>query len=389
MSWKVAVVAESVVDLRQKDEKSGNVYARSLGDLLRAHKKDPTIYNRAPSIFYQDNPQQETQLLFGEQVEVAPFSTEWCRVRALEQKKFKNGVWQATVGFIGCRSVIVSCGRFARNLTVLVPWTHLYQAAGARRRVVKEVSFGTCLSGLRREGDRWIVDTPVGMAAIAATAVLDVAALKKLSNDMLRARLVGAAKLFLGCPYVWGGCCAWTEAAAVWQPNFIKGQITGVDCSGLMYLVFKVHGLLIPRNAHDQFLKCDVVPSGDLLLPGDLIFLANPQQNPPHVYHVMMYVGKDNHGKDLILEAHGGHAPYGVRVIPTSAYHQLEKRPLKELRYGSRTQWNIDGCAGTSIIYFGTFFTPRKVCQLRQAFSIINKQGRTHPGFAHEICYNK
>jgi len=60
----------------------------------------------------------------------------------------------------------------------------------------------------------------------------------------------------------------------------------GYDCSGLMYAVFKVHGIALPRDAQDQAVIGAAV-SRQNLLPGDLVFLANGGV----VHHVAIYAG--------------------------------------------------------------------------------------------------
>ena len=46
------------------------------------------------------------------------------------------------------------------------------------------------------------------------------------------ASIVAQAKRFLGLRYLWGGLSAW-----------------GFDCSGLVWDVFRMHGITIPRDA--------------------------------------------------------------------------------------------------------------------------------------------
>src|ERR671933_314695 len=68
------------------------------------------------------------------------------------------------------------------------------------------------------------------------------------------ASIVADAERFVGVRYLWGGTSAF-----------------GFDCSGLLHLVFKSHGVLIPRDADAQYARGTPVPR-DELRPGDLVF---------------------------------------------------------------------------------------------------------------------
>lgn len=78
----------------------------------------------------------------------------------------------------------------------------------------------------------------------------------------------------------------------------------------------------MPRDAHDQFLRCFRCEP-DQLQPGDLIFLA-PSKKPSRISHVMIFVAED-----LFLEAEM--KAQKVRLV--SSKDKL-KRSLNNLPYG-------------------------------------------------------
>jgi cell wall-associated NlpC family hydrolase len=86
---------------------------------------------------------------------------------------------------------------------------------------------------------------------------------------------VEVARRYLGVPYVFGG----------------SNPATGLDCSGLVQLVFRQLGVSLPRTAQQQFDATARVPQ-DQLQPGDLVFFARTYADPHDwITHVGIYIG--------------------------------------------------------------------------------------------------
>ena len=82
-------------------------------------------------------------------------------------------------------------------------------------------------------------------------------------------QVVAGAEQYLGVPYRWGGT----------NPS------TGLDCSGLVQLVYGQLGVQLPRTSQQQQQVGIPVPSVAQAQPGDLVFYGSPAE------HVGIYVG--------------------------------------------------------------------------------------------------
>ncbi|AQW21911.1 hydrolase [Lentilactobacillus curieae] len=137
----------------------------------------------------------------------------------------------------------------------------------ANKQKIMELSQGTFLEETNRDGE-WIeVNTPLGSAFIKVEATVI-----PVSADNTGQIMVELANQFLGLRYIWAGISSY-----------------GFDCSGLVYSLHRLLGILIPRDADDQ--QANGTPiSPENVLPGDLVFFAY-DHGTGYVHHVGMYIG--------------------------------------------------------------------------------------------------
>ena len=101
-----------------------------------------------------------------------------------------------------------------------------------------------------------------------------------ISKKGAKKDLIQTASLYLNAPYLWGG----------------KTPL-GIDCSGLTQMTYRLHGLVLPRDAAQQAQIGETLSFIDESEAGDLAFFDNEEGDIIHVGLLM-----ENH---YILHAHG------------------------------------------------------------------------------------
>lgn len=138
------------------------------------------------------------------------------------------------------------------------------------------------------------------------------------------ADVVAEARKYLGVPYVWGG----TDPAK------------GLDCSGLVQLVYRNLGIELPRVSYQQATAGRAVPSMAEAQPGDILAFNSP------VNHVGIYIGD---GKMIEAPRTG----LDVRVIDVYETPTAIRRVLPE---GAAGVTGVGGAAGSGSVPAGVPF---------------------------------
>ena len=102
----------------------------------------------------------------------------------------------------------------------------------------------------------------------------------KVSGKKDKQKLIDTAYLYLNSPYLWGG-----------KTPF------GIDCSGMVQMVYKLNGHKLLRDASQQATQGEALSFIEESEPGDLAFFDNDEGRIIHVGIIM----EDNY----IIHAHG------------------------------------------------------------------------------------
>ncbi len=210
-----------------------------------------------------------TQALYGDRVTVDEVSGGWARVvvarqpTSLDPRGYPG--WLPTVQ-LSPRPGPSSTG----DVAVVVGPTEPLRDPDDPDRVLLDVSFNTHLPIVAADRTGFTVGVPGGGLGLlrASGGVVTAADRASPTGD----DLVRSAQLFTGVDYLWAG----TSGA-------------GWDCSGLTSTVYAAHGVVIPRDAHDQAGEGTAVDRADLRA-GDLLFFATGTDRNS-IHHVGMYVG--------------------------------------------------------------------------------------------------
>jgi hypothetical protein len=114
----------------------------------------------------------------------------------------------------------------------------IYEKATGRSTAFREAPLGARLRRVGRSGN-WIrCELPDGLRGYihARKLLVDRKTLRARHRPRDIFSVVKTGLRFLGVPYQWGGV----------TPK-------GIDCSGLIQTAFRLHGVLLPRDSHDQY----------------------------------------------------------------------------------------------------------------------------------------
>lgn len=202
-----------------------------------------------------------TQARFGEQLQIIGQKGSWYKVLVSDQERDDRGYlgWTLKINLaVGEHIPPEKCMR------VKTLRGHLLAEPKADSQQIMTVYANCYLQEVTQQGDWYAVKMPGQKRQVWINKSEVLADLLPPSGESL----IAEAKRFLGTPYLWGGMSA-----------------LGIDCSGLTYTVYERHGLLLPRDADEQY-QCGEPVETTELRGGDLLFFGRPGR----VTHVGMYI---------------------------------------------------------------------------------------------------
>lgn len=168
----------------------------------------------------------------------------------------------------------------ASKVIVTAHYGLVYTSPDASSSVVSDVVAGNRLKLEGTTGDYYSVSYPDGRRGYLLRALAMPESAWRASLRLDATALIRTALSFNGIPYLWAGL----------SPK-------GVDCSGLVRLVFFMYDVLLPRDASQQARvgeRINILPDFSNVKVGDLIFFGRPAtaDRQESVTHVAIYMGK-------------------------------------------------------------------------------------------------
>jgi hypothetical protein len=159
---------------------------------------------------------------------------------------------------------------FIKNSGYIVSGDHSGQ-------VVSDIVRGAILEKKSEKNNSCIIVLPDGRRG--ALSNIDIRDFREWSETAFPEpeEMISVSRSLLGIPYLWGG----TSTKAF-------------DCSGFVRTIYFNSGLILARDASQQFLYGEpvkVTPSFDSLRKGDLIFFGNRNDGKERIVHTGMYIG--------------------------------------------------------------------------------------------------
>lgn len=254
-------------------------------------RREPTPYSGGPQA---KDRSQESQVLFGERLQIIDEQGDWVKVQAIEQPYLKDGQW---IGYPG----------WVERQAITEPWGHGSPMIITQNWVPVDGFSDLCLGSVVWGDPSGQISLPNGHSGrIDPQFLRELPAAPSLKVDSLLAPVPG----LLGAPYFWGGRC----------PHKKDLNTSSFDCSGLVQMLFRLQGWVLPRNSGDQREFCAPVEQVELEA-GNLFFMKAAERD------AIDHVGLVLPGQQLLEATEITHTvrtiPLAERLSPAMSFAQL------------------------------------------------------------------
>lgn len=212
----------------------------------------------------------DTQALYGDEVTLIEKKGKWSRIAAKDQ--YVPYLKAGYPGWVPESHVAVTTKNYDDCAIAVVTAKKTTLINEINKEKFLEISYATILPVVKTDDTYYHVETP--NKGIKLLKKSDAKTYQKYSDipKPTAETIIKEAKRYLDLPYLWAGTSSW-----------------GYDCSGILYAVFRTHGIMIPRDSFYQAKGGKAVAKKDLQ-PGDLVFFAY-NGGKGKVYHVGLYLG--------------------------------------------------------------------------------------------------
>lgn len=199
--------------------------------------------------------EQDTQCTLGQSVTAYETFGEWTRIYCIQDNLFG---WVRSCVLITVDMLPRSYKSLTQMPSVSSLIADVYCEPTTTDLILTKLTIGTKVANILVCGEWTQIELPNSNEGWIESQNLELIAEKSLGE--LRAdKILKTAFRFVGVPYLWGGTTPF-----------------GLDCSGFVQLIFRLHGVWIPRNADQQYRYqgCRQIQRSDIV-PADLLFFGN------------------------------------------------------------------------------------------------------------------
>lgn len=200
-----------------------------------------------------------SQVLFGELFRVLQKDAEWLRIK-LSYDNYE--------GWINLKQVtLFDEPEFIRLLHAVTPTSFdlVQLLSNDSRKTILPIILGSSLPGLTDQHFR-IKDQHFSYEGLTSETERFEVVMSPQERLTAKQKIIDDAMLFLNAPYLWGG-----------RTPF------GIDCSGFVQMVYKLHKIKVHRDASQQATMGEALNFVSETEPGDLAFFDDNEGNITHV----------------------------------------------------------------------------------------------------------